>query len=124
MTLPKEVNFGWAVFDVETTDGPLISDGDEAYGDVDMDAYKIRIDGRLPQKIQVETFFHEIFHVLLEMSGSGHDIDLDPSNEVLTTYLSRHFLALLHHNPWLQMNVPNEKPISPVVAQAGGILHG
>jgi hypothetical protein len=106
--LPEEVNFGWAVFEVELVDGPLVSEGSEAYGDVDMNEYKIRIDSRMKPEIQLETFFHEIFHVLLEMSGAGHETNLNPDNETLTTYLSRHFLSVLNLNPWLQYAISSE----------------
>ncbi len=97
--LPLKINFGWAVFDVQITAGPLFdSTGDRVFGDVCFDNYLIRVDSTLETNLLQETLIHEITHVILEQSGMGVESESILTNEEKTTLISRNILSMLRLN--------------------------
>jgi hypothetical protein len=80
------------------------------FGETDFDKHIIRIQTGLNEFVEKEIFWHELTHVLAELSGfGGHPEDEDtkselPSvtNEELVTRMSRSIILLFRLNPWLK----------------------
>ena len=79
-------------------------------GETDFDKHNIKIMPGLEDKVFLEVLWHEIFHVILELSGfGGHPEEEDPmfllppiSNEELTTRITRTLMMVLKYNPHLK----------------------
>jgi hypothetical protein len=97
------VDAGWAKFELKFThDIPCAPD--ECAGYTDLNTYTIYVDDRLSNEYFREVLLHEITHLMMEISGytnPDENKEFNPTNEELTTNLSRSLLLLIRLNPEL-----------------------
>jgi len=62
--IPSEVTILGSVFDVR-----IVKCADDACGESDAPMREIKIDPHFPYDTQVETFYHEVIHIMLEQTG-------------------------------------------------------
>jgi hypothetical protein len=97
------VDAGWAKFKLHFTNDIPCSP-DECAGFTNLNSYTIYVDDRLPTEYFREVLLHEITHLMMEISGytnPDEDKEFNPTNEELTTNLSRSLLLLMRLNPKL-----------------------
>ena len=99
-----DLNCGYTIFSVK--EGKTLED----LGETDFDLHKVTIRHGLEDKVYLEVLWHEILHIVLELSGyGGHPEEEDTlailpptTNEELATRLSRSFLMVLKLNSFLK----------------------
>ena len=96
------IDAGYRTFRVDIKRG-LKDEGQKCFGLTDFDSCVISLDKSMDPGIAKETFFHELTHIALELSGLGGGEDgsvvRERSNEELTTQVSRGLLLLINLNP-------------------------
>lgn len=104
------LNAGWRHFTIMFIPDLHAQDGDRAYGEVNFDLGYINLDPNVGYDLAVETFLHELTHIVLEFTGCGAEVVESIENEDLTTRVSRGMLMLMNLNPKLFALILNVKP--------------
>jgi hypothetical protein len=97
------VNAGWARFQLKFT-SEMPCSPDECAGYTNLNNYTIYVDDRLSNEYFREVLLHEMTHLMMEISGytnPSEEKEFNPTNEELTTNLSRSLLLLIRLNPVL-----------------------
>jgi len=101
-----DVNGGWATFNIKIVKG-LKSGKQNCWGTCDFDTYEIHVEEKMEDAPARETLFHEICHMLLELTGMGGEGEgeneeyIYASNEKLTITMSRAIMMFVRLNPAL-----------------------
>lgn len=98
--LPEKVVILGYSFDV--TEASL--DNEDDAGDSNATARRVAVDDGLPPSTRVETFYHEVAHMMLDLSGYSSFLD-KKLEEALTQMLGVALSQFVSHNP----NLPTLK---------------
>ena len=99
MTIPTKIKIGSIVYEIETTDTPLIVDNKVCSGKVQYLYSKIQLSGEDMQGEQARnvTFWHEIVHAIVYDRG----LDWGKDNELFTEELAKGLHSLMVDNSFL-----------------------
>lgn len=95
MEIPKSVKIGAHIFEVIQRDD--LESGN--LGSSSVSKLKIFIDETAPESLQIETLFHEILHVIYDLSGIKKE-EAEEEKEVQA--IAGYLFQVLQDNRWLK----------------------
>lgn len=101
----KNVMIDAVKYNIEVTDGIIVSDGEECGADVNFSASLIRLSSKIGEGAKPAFLMHEIFHALLHERGMYEEI----KNEQLMDELASGVINLIRYNPDLVDYLTNSK---------------
>ena len=105
MRLPKKIDLGSIVYEVEQVDRLLDADGGtKLSGQISANKALIRVETGNDDQMQALTVIHEVFHHILRGSGQEGAIHPEREEEVIEA-LASGWLAALRQNPGIMKMV-------------------
>ena len=105
MRLPKKIDLGSIVYEVEQVDRLLDADGGtKLSGQISANQALIRVEAGNDHQMQALTIIHEVFHHILRSSGQEDAIHPEREENVIEA-LGTGWLAVLRQNPGIMKMV-------------------